>query len=291
MYSNNKKGTAESLTGILIAVIVLVVFFIIFPLIKEAGSNTIDKDTCKASVLANSKRLEIAGTEITPGLSDLKCPTARITVKKPDKIQLSLANQMYDCWDKFGQGKIKFLDPESETYCIICSKVSFDDEAKGKQINGFLNYLAENKIMDDRGNPVMGINYTYLRYLTDYETKQDELDKLKSVQGDIIDTNNDYAVMFLYYKQQLEGKPGGIIGGGVRGCIFGAVAGVLVAITIPGAGLPVAAGLAISSCKTFGLIGSAAGFMIGSDHAADWAARVVTVPYKDISKLGCTALE
>ncbi|MBI2670978.1 hypothetical protein HYX18_03310 [Candidatus Woesearchaeota archaeon] len=291
MFSNKEGVVDKALVEFLIAVVVIIVLGLVLVGFKNIGKDVSNRETCRASVLANEKRLEVAGTELTPGLTDLKCPTQKITVKDPEKIKLILANQMYDCWDKFGRGKIKFLDPEIGTYCIICSKINFEDEAKGKELGGFLGYLAETKIRDDRGNPVPGIDYTYIRFLTDYETKQDELEKIKAVQDDIINTNNDYAVMFLYYKQQLLGKPENAALGGVTGCVLGGLVGVGAIIFSGGSLMPVLAPIYASTCAGGIVAGGSIGWLLGNDPGAEWAARVVTVPYQDIDKLGCTSLE
>jgi hypothetical protein len=298
MFSN-KKGdlTWEQLTALIIVAIIFGIM-LWFTIQAWINGNQISRDeTCKASVQANARRLEFAGTELTAGLSDLKCPTEKITIKDPSNIQLSLANQMYYCWDKFGKGKIKFLPASTETYCIICSKVSFTEEAKGKKVNNFIKYLAETRVRDDNGNPISGINYTYLKYLSDYETTPEILDKIKATQTDNINTDLDYAVMFLYYKQNTLGRPGlatktAIYG--VAGCFTSSVAVAAIVIISGGAGAVVlpAAGAIFSGCSgLMAPLGATAGFVFGSDSSADWGARILTTPYQNIDQLGCTALE
>lgn len=291
MFSNRKGISQGELVALILVVFVLVAFFLIYTNIQSSATPIYNKEICKASVEANARRLEIAGTEITPGLSDLKCPTRDIVVKDPTRIQLTLANQMYDCWDQYGRGALKFLPDSSQTYCLICSKVSFDSDASGKQLNGFLQYLAQTQIRDDNGLPVPGVNYTYLQFLQGFETKPDELSKIKATQGDTIDTTNKYAVTLIYYKQQNWGRPANAALGGIAGCTLGGVAGVFGIILSGAAAAPVIAPVYLAACGGGIFAGSSIGWMSGHDSSADWGSRVVTVPYQNLDKLGCTALD
>ncbi len=291
MFSDKKGFEASVLVGLILVAIVAVVILSVFPIYKDTAVDSTNKQACKTSVLANAKRLEIGGTEITPGLSDINCPTQRVAVKDPEKIKLVMANQMYDCWDKLGQGKIKFLNPESGTYCIICSRVSFEDEAKSKELSGFLGFLAESQIKDDNGNPIPGLDLTYLKFLTDYETKLGELNEIRNNKEDIINTDSDQAIMFLYYKQQLVGEPEGAGLGGIMGCVLGGLVGVGIIASSGGTLMPLVAPIYGITCGAGLAIGSGAGWLIGNDHAAEWGARVINVPYQDIDKLGCSSLE
>ncbi len=275
MFSNKKGMSQEVLVGMILVALALTIYLIFLYNLKSLATSTNEKELCKLSAELNAKRLTILGNDITPGLSDLKCPTKKITVKDPDKIKLILSNQMYDCWDQFGQGKLKFLDPEPNTYCIVCSKISFEGDAKDRKLNGFLNYLVDTRIRDDSNNPVPGVNYTYYRFLTDYETTIGELEKIKSIQSDTIDTGLDYTTVFLYYKQSFWATKlnsiGLLAGSAAIGCASTAIAA------------PFAPACA--------LVGGGLGLWVGRDHSSEWAARVLVAPYKDIGELGCTALE
>lgn len=299
MYLSKKGIETNTLIGLIILVIITGIFLaVIFPLIRDTAESSTSKEVCRTSVLANAKRIEFAGEELTPGLSEINCPTQKLEVKDPNKIKLVIANQMYDCWDKFGRGRVKFLDPETGTYCIICSRIKFKDEASGKEISGFSSFLAENKIRDDNGNPIPGINITYLQFLAPFETKIGELEKLKEIESqDIIDTNYDYAIMFNYYKKDKDGRPvaaeKSVLASAI-GCFSVAAAGAGFIIFSGGSALVVlpAAGVFFKGCSVIlGTAGAGAGWVFGSDYAADWAARVITLPYQDIDKLGCTSLE
>lgn len=292
MFFNKKGMSQEVLVGFVLVALALVIYLLFLTTLKSSTNSASEKEICKLSVEANSKRLEFKGVEVTPGLSDLKCPTQKVTIKDPEKIKLILANEMYDCWDQFGQGKIKFLDTDTNTYCAICSKVSFEGNAQNKQLDGFINYLADTRIRDNSNIPITTIDYTYLRFLTDYENTPDLLNNIKITQTDRLDTSSPYAIMFLYYKQQTFGRIQSAQVFALTPCITASLA--IFGISATGAGvaaLPLLMPIGGAACGPVGITASAVGgFMIGSDHSADWGARVVTVPYSDIDKLGCTEL-
>ena len=285
----NKKGDFNAVTGIIMALLIIIVLALVWSAFSKTLSKGYDKEGCRQSVLQNSFRITVGGTELIQPFKEINCPTVSEKVNKVDndRVFRVLANHLYDCWDKFGQGRIKFLDPKTKDYCMICSRVEFEGEARGREIPGFLEFLATKKIADEKG--LQYSNLTYMEFLTPYQTKEGLLDKLKNIEQDKINTNNDYATMFILYKNKNDGKLElGSKTFGI-GCLAGTIGAGIVFIAAPPAGIPLGAVVA-STCTVSGAAGVGA-YFFGSDRSAEWGARTVLVPYQDISKLGCDSLQ
>lgn len=301
-----KRGAFNDVKGIILAIVVIIILGAVwFGFFSKVIAKGYDKEGCRQSVLLNSQRVEVGGTEIVQPFKGLNCPTVVEKVDKVgnDRVFRVLANHLYDCWDKFGRGRINFLEnpgglpfsDRDKNYCLICSRIEFEGEASGREIPGFLEFLTTKKIADEKG--FVYSDLTYLEFLSDYQTKEGLIEKIKGNTQDKIYTNNDYATLYIYYRQAPEGKleiAKNNLLGSLAACF---AAGGLAAygVLTGGAGLAVAlpvVGVVTKGCTAIlGGVGVGYAYLFGSDHAADWGARTVLVPYQDISKLGCDSLQ
>lgn len=286
----NKKGDFNAVTGIIMALLIIVVLASAWNVISKTLTKSYDKEGCRQSVLQNSFRITVGGTELIQPFKELNCPTITEKVDKVDndRVFRVLANNLYDCWDKFGQGRIKFLDPQTKDYCIICSRIEFQGEAKGRKIPGFLEFLATKKIADEKG--LQYSNLTYMEFLTPYQTKEGLLDKFENIKEDNINTNFDYATMFILYKTQNEGRLELGSKAFIIGCLGAAIGTGIVFVAAGPAAIPFGAVFG-SACTTSAVAGVGGAYIFGSDRSAEWGARTILVPYQDISKLGCDSLQ
>lgn len=281
--SLNKKGMEM---WILVTSILAILALVVFGLFSNAFSKTVwdvqKSETCRVSVLAASRHIELKGSDISGPLGSLNCPTEYVEIDQNNKDAIfnDIANGMYYCWNKMGEGKLDFIGAKDQTVCVVCSKITFSDKLRegNTLIPGFLDYLNEN-------NPPLH-NITYLEYFSGYETKEGRLEKLPDMSQQTIDMNNDYYVVYILGKDAHWGKVKsaglgmGLTGVAAGGLVtFGLVIGA--PITLPIAGIFVGASM---------LAGSNFGFTAGSDASADWGAKVVLVPIQDISKVQCNVL-
>lgn len=228
----NKRGqlTVQSmLIGIIVIVLVAaIIFFFIkaFPFIE-----TVDKESCHQSVVLRSQA--IAGIQPGKVLAPLNCKTQDIKIDSGNEqfINREIANSMYDCWWMLGEGKLDFFGGESfrdvqitwdeglhtaKANCIICSTIKFDEAAKNKNLDT-VSYIAETKIPSK--------DITYLEYFTQPGTKLPT-----DVSVNKIDTNQDYAIVFMNIKggsywNALKVWGGGMLAGGITGFKIGSLGG------------------------------------------------------------------
>jgi hypothetical protein len=101
----HKKALAFTwMHALIIMLLVLVVMLFFVSDISNLIKGTAEKDTCKASVYKNA----VGNMKFVDIASDINCPTQNITIKGDDA-KKRLAGAMYDCWDKFGEGKLNLF--------------------------------------------------------------------------------------------------------------------------------------------------------------------------------------
>ncbi len=263
---SEKKGIATETTVFMmlgLVIFIAISLTVILPLKETAEANS-EKEACQKSVLMHSK-LRI---ETKPISESIKCPTKFITIEETNatKIKQEIANQMFDCWDNFGEGKLELFDAQSEKFCVVCSVLNFKEK---RILTGFTDFLATEKI------PTRDI--TYLEYFTGQESANPQIAEQLEIAKQEIDTGKEYAVVFTYAKTAYWsnfGKAG-------LGAIIGIVGGV--ALSFTGIGAPV--GLA--------LIGGSIGTAIGGSlktSPPEWNAAIVLIPEENITELECTSI-
>lgn len=219
MYNNKRGVTVQStIIGIIIVIISAAVIFLFLKAVPF--QETIDKEACHNSVILRSQSL--IGYEPGKQIVPLSCKTQDIKIEtsSDDVIKQEIANQMYDCWWMLGEGKLDFMPDEglrdvqinwengiytTKANCIICSTIKFGDNAKGKQLD-LVNYIADTQVPSK--------NITYLEYFT----QQKGVTLPIGVEVNKVDTNNDYAIIFMNIKGgsywNAIKAAGGLIGGG-----------------------------------------------------------------------------
>jgi len=206
MIAKNKKALAIS-TTLILTITILLSFGILlyaFNQITEPIPSEITKNICKASI--ESKAL--LGTELKCK-TEYKCLTMggkclkgyeEVKVKNEEEMKKEIAETMKDCWWLLGEGKLDFFDESSwkkyagigvsESSCIVCTVIRFDEKSKGKELD-FISYLT------DDNNKIPNQNISYIQYFTgSSETILEP--QLKAEEK--ISTNQDYAVIFMGIK-------------------------------------------------------------------------------------------
>lgn len=179
MWKNKKAedegmGTIKALILFLSVTIILFGFImIVVPFFQEAS----DKELCRLSVGAKyAGKKGTLDTSETP--INLQCYTQTVTInedgiykrgrerenreiygfpsgnspddieEKEEMVKEAVANEMYDCWEQFWQGKLSIFT--QKTRCVVCSRIIFtEDWAEGREtgiIENFGEYLNTKKI-------------------------------------------------------------------------------------------------------------------------------------------------
>jgi len=250
------------------------------------------KNICKTSVDAHAA-LHVKGFDFS---SAIECPTNNITIKgdlRKEEVQeiakRTIANAMADCWEAFGEGR-KNLFSGQGVFCNVCHIIDFED-SKTLELNGFENYFYNERVPGKPG-------FTYSEYISGISFGEMFRGTVKySVEKDVLDISQPYAVVFYYpkgqdyIKQTLEivGKsyPELLVGGGIIALGFGVVkVGAVISATVIGkvVGIPlmILGGLVIGIDFVIGLFSTK-----GPD---EWAAFTFLMPYTNETLKGCTYL-
>ncbi len=218
-----------------------------------------------------------------------------ITSGNPDQIKKELADLYLNVCDEFYQGTLNVFGTEETTFCVIRDKISFS--RKGLLITDFEKYLAENKIRNSE--------LSYLEFCSGYTTKNKVFgtQELKQMENYNIDTNKEYAIIFVYAKGEEEIKEilnlvagtseshiityigtGLIVGGGVLVYTgYGSLAGVPLII----AGKAIAGGgLALAT------VGSVLNYFTNENVGMEWASFFLIREFneEELKKLNCEYL-
>lgn len=159
MSMNKKAIVMKYIVAIILLVITLGVIFSLFYFLNLGGS--IDKEACRASVIARSafnfgdiiqpgpdffplncktekicisysgKRCDAAGFKPSSNNKITKYNVGSATSLRPEILD-KIAESMYDCHWMLGEGKLDFLPGRatSRNYCLICSRIALDDRAR-----------------------------------------------------------------------------------------------------------------------------------------------------------------
>jgi hypothetical protein len=225
----------------------------------------------------------------------LKCYTDYITVKSKDDetVKRRIADAMALCWDQYGQGKGELFDTRDNNYCAICSQLTFKNK---KTVSGLTEFLMKEK-------PTVVSSESYFEYLTSVEANDDsfrtyENSELKKKGEDVINLENPLAVIFMMDKDAYpDGKllKTGKLEGAAIGAGGGLAASFIIGLLLCTTGVGCFAGIGvIGSAAVIALAGaggSKLGYAAGSDHAAEWDARIVLWDYNKLDQLSCTKLE
>ncbi len=321
------KGAIETsllMSGI-VATVVLIIGFVFVKQIAYATEDLSSREICRQSVQRHAD-LHIKG--FSPPSSTINCPPVYMDFtkdkikyeyrgskrskklpndeeKKDLAIKKAMADEIYFCWSQFLEGK-RDLFGGPKKYCNVCSVIRFDD--KNMEVKGFYDYLMKNTVPNEA---LAKEGVTYFDYMQGYSKKgnydQAALAQYKAaLEGTELDTNNPYAIVFIYVKSEPfwdnamqalgnfwdsnNGKVA-IIGGAVL-LVGGAVVG-LTGVGLPVGGALVTAGVFVIRTVTIDSGIEAAGEAYAkAEPVRDWAAFTVFGPYDEnmLKGLGCEEL-
>ncbi len=193
----NKRGVALATHYIIIATVAIFsIIVLIFFLVKLNLGGKTDQQVCYQSILARSN-LNLGPFDIGKKTVALNCKTEKICTSasgencdaagfgepsrknKITEIKIgkndnaeevvldTISNSLYDCHDVLGGGRLEFMPNTfySKNYCLVCSRIVLDEEAREKV--GKISYPALYSYLENKKIPG-GENY--LKYLYGIES-------------------------------------------------------------------------------------------------------------------------
>lgn len=274
----------EFLVSILVLLVVGIILLMTFGRLGKISAEHKTADMCKQTIETNAIG-RIAGI---PLYDEIKCATEYRTLDTTDEkeIKKEVADSLASCWYKTGAGQYELFDAallsasgeRTIQYCIICSVTEFDSAPQ--EITGFLNYLDENQAP---AYYTKGEAMSYTEYLQGFKTDENLQLLYNQETNDVIDTQYDYATIFLYAKKDYINKVWSTVGGSALGVGAGIIGGALII-----GGVTAPAGFGIIA----GVIGATGGYALGAEKTADWESGVIIYPYEtaELKKLDCDLL-
>lgn len=144
---HNKKGMMETIVKAIPVLVIAGILFYVIYLIFSASGSAVDREVCRDWVLLKAQS-KILGKPLVGENSP--CKTEIIEIKKTDEYEIKqdIANEMYDCWYQFGEGKKDFLSDwewfKGDNWCFICSKIDFSEKVQNEipEVIDFSDFLA-----------------------------------------------------------------------------------------------------------------------------------------------------
>ena len=311
-----RKAMVESFMGITIfGVIVLIVLLGLSSSMINTAKDVSKREICKRSVEYSSSlyKMHVEPEDLlgkinyvlsdpfgNPG--ELECSTNYINFKSDDSevIKREIADEMVDCWELYGEGELEIFDTKDNNYCVVCSRLTFDEEVDVDHFTLFLKqnyapvnmYKKENEKLDEEPSYwdyFMGVD------IENFETTYYENSNLSKF--DSFKTNFSMAVMYVMEKDAYpgglveEGKTAEAFKTGTLGAVGGAIAGVALCATGVGCGVVAVVYSAAVAGAAGGVLGTGAGYMMGSDRSSDRNTYILLWNYDDLEELPCTYLE
>ncbi|HSU73162.1 MAG TPA: hypothetical protein VLJ21_04925, partial [Candidatus Binatia bacterium] len=113
----------ETLISILLVVVVILLLLAYGYQLVGRGNSYADAAECRESIKRNSA-LRFGSTEFS---SKITCPIKDVTLSgSEDTIKARFAEELYQCWNTWGEGKLELFGDSKETFCAVCSRILFD---------------------------------------------------------------------------------------------------------------------------------------------------------------------
>ena len=188
---------------------------VIIGMVYISFSSTTTSTISKADVIACNSFLKIQSSSIVKSINtiddltglltqiDLNCKKQNLFIETDEKKKVfrEIANSMNTCFDMYGSGKIDFLDNfEKKNYCIVCSKINFENKNNAYEFSEFLNWAKENK-KDEEDNLTFYQAINFKEGVKDEDSLVDigmEIEKMKQDEELI-----DFAIAFSRQKNDI----------------------------------------------------------------------------------------
>ena len=205
---NSKRGLLNKLVVILVLMVVITLAMLLFEgYVRDMYERSTERNICKTSIMMQDK-LTFKNLNLVSDIH-IKCPTKEIPIDNTKKdigheqIKYIFAKEWYGVCDEFNKGNLNIFGDEEQIFCVIRDIISFKNE--GEKIYGLSKYLVE----ESPKNSDLSYYESCLPYKTEEIDKlYDNLDagKEKAFNQEFIDTDKEYAIIFLYAKGEDEIK-------------------------------------------------------------------------------------
>ena len=293
----------EQKTIMYVVLALISIIFVALLIRKFAFVTDIDQAQCEKSIQAHIGLQELTKGEVK---SLIKCPTIyqKIVGTKPESVNKQVAEGMRKCWGLWMEGEHPLFSDKG-VFCHICRVFEFDK--KGNIIPGIQTYMDTTLIPGEK--------ITYTEYLAPSATENfeelvpegfdasimgNEEEYRATHTGSTIDTNYDYASVFVFARGQnwisnaidfARGRANVLVGGGVASLmggsafvydVVGIVTGTIMA-TPPGW---IIGGVVLTAAGVWALYTAAE----GGEEA--WMSMIMLVVYdqESLQELDCSIL-
>ncbi len=286
-----RKGEFGFVGITVLGAVILVVLYVFFGHMVGSGEDIGKRQICKRSVEMSTA---LGSIHIEPktiegkvynflhdpygNAVEVDCSTSYLNFKteEPDAVKEIIANEMVSCWDEWGEGKLECFDTKDNNYCVVCSRLTFEEEV---EVNNFIRYL--------RTHLAPYKDKTYWEYFMGAKVENFEpeyYDNSELRQFDTFKTDSPMAVMFIMEKDAFPERKERTISGMRYGSLVGSTLSTIGYLFLGPVGVA-------ASIVTFTAGGATIGYVLGSDPSAEWDARILLWDYENIKDLNCTQLE
>ncbi|MEK6940639.1 MAG: hypothetical protein AABW49_01955 [Nanoarchaeota archaeon] len=153
---STKKGMSVVVVSLIVILISFVVLIGVINYFEDSSINFVKNTVCKISV-----RLRTAGltTSLGTGTIDykLRCKPIERSIRDETELYNVLGNELFTCWDKLLVGNANLIRSfsltlrDTETACVICSKISPSYESITLNSAKLKDYLNEATFPGDKG--------------------------------------------------------------------------------------------------------------------------------------------
>ena len=147
MEPEQEGETTGVLSKLLIVLASAVLLILILWKVFDISNEVLAVEACRDSI-----HMAVGSTlQGKRALDTIKCPIKETVINTGDDDELKgvLADELAECWYKYGQGRLdlfKEFSKEEQTYCAVCSSLQFEDAAKGSVVTNLPGYLSENRV-------------------------------------------------------------------------------------------------------------------------------------------------
>ncbi len=237
MDPEEEGGTMGMFGVVIIAMVGMLLLIAVLWKIFFISNDFAAVQACRDSVQMNAA----SGLRGTDMLDSIRCPMKKKTIKTGNEAEIKqeLADEMAECWYKYGEGRLNlFRDTPGDelTYCAVCSKIDFEGDAKDKKIDDFTLYLLNNQVPAKYLKTEIDSTKTYFNYLKSYDVSQEQIDNIMDDYGSLdseyrmIELNAPYATMYIHRKATERRTGEGAEAGGSEGAKLGMKAAKVVGV-------------------------------------------------------------
>ena len=183
------KGGIELkvMLSLILVVAVILVLIVYGRGLFDFGETYADDAECRQSIQQNAN-LRLGGFEFS---SRINCPFKEIEAAGDDvKIKALVADELYRCWNRWGEGRLELFSADEKTFCAVCSVITFEETG---EVKGLLAYL--------RQRIIAGGDETYWEYLTGMSAESTALARF-----DVIDRSKPLSIFFTYGQGPATGQ-------------------------------------------------------------------------------------